>query len=130
MRKIESNGMLLAIVVKRDYSPGETSFITPPDATQQLGYIYRSKGGIIAPHIHNRVHREINTTSEVILIKKGRLKVDIYTAINEKLTEEVLEEGDLIIFYAGGHGFEALEDCILLEVKQGPYAGEEDKTRF
>lgn len=30
----------------------------------------------------------------------------------------------------GGHGFKMLEDSEIIEVKQGPYAGENDKVRF
>ena len=32
--------------------------------------------------------------------------------------------------YKGGHGFEVLEELEMIEVKQGPYAGDRDKTRF
>ena len=31
---------------------------------------------------------------------------------------------------AGGHGFEMLEPTEIIEVKQGPYSGDQDKTRF
>jgi len=31
---------------------------------------------------------------------------------------------------SGGHGFEVIEDIKMVEIKQGPYAGEKDKTRF
>ncbi len=31
---------------------------------------------------------------------------------------------------AGGHGFEMLEDAEIIEVQQGPYCGDKDKTRF
>jgi hypothetical protein len=30
----------------------------------------------------------------------------------------------------GGHGFEILEDCLFIEVKQGPFVEGEDKIRF
>ena len=36
----------------------------------------------------------------------------------------------VILLIAGGHGFEVLEDVEMIEVKQGPYVGEGDKTRF
>ena len=41
-----------------------------------------------------------------------------------------LETGDVILLSEGGHGFEILEETEMIEVKQGPYAGENDKTRF
>ena len=31
---------------------------------------------------------------------------------------------------SGGHGFKVLEDLEMFEIKQGPYAGDMDKTRF
>jgi hypothetical protein len=43
---------------------------------------------------------------------------------------ELLRAGDLIVFLAGGHGFRLLEDCVMLEIKQGPYSGVDEKTRF
>jgi hypothetical protein len=42
----------------------------------------------------------------------------------------VLETGDVILLVSGGHGFEMLEDSEMIEVKQGPYTGDSDKTRF
>jgi len=36
----------------------------------------------------------------------------------------------VILLASGGHGFEVLEDLEMIEVKQGPYAGDADKTRF
>ena len=31
---------------------------------------------------------------------------------------------------SGGHGFKVLEEVEMIEVKQGPYYGEQDKVRF
>ena len=42
----------------------------------------------------------------------------------------MLEAGDVILLISGGHGFVVLEDVQMIEVKQGPYSGDEDKTRF
>ena len=42
----------------------------------------------------------------------------------------MLQGGDVILLAEGGHGFEMLEDSEMVEVKQGPYAGDGDKTRF
>ena len=47
----------------------------------------------------------------------------------EKMVSE-LESGDVILLASGGHGFVCLEETEMYEVKQGPYAGEMDKTRF
>ena len=36
----------------------------------------------------------------------------------------------MILLSFGGHGFEMLEDSEIIEVKQGPFAGNIDKSRF
>jgi hypothetical protein len=46
------------------------------------------------------------------------------------LESRVLNQGDVVLLAYGGHGFEMLEDSEMIEVKQGPYAGEMDKIRF
>ena len=39
------------------------------------------------------------------------------------LCSRELEAGDIIFLCQGGHGFDALEDLEMIEVKQGPYSG-------
>ena len=41
-----------------------------------------------------------------------------------------MHAGDVILLVSGGHGFQALEEVEMIEVKQGPYTGEQDKRRF
>lgn len=120
----------LAIIVRRDFSDQGIHFFTPDEYSQQLAYMNHPSGKIIPPHIHNLVQREVFFTQEVLLIKKGRLRVDFYTQDRIYRESRILEMGDVILLAAGGHGFEVLEDLEMIEVKQGPYAGEEDKTRF
>ena len=87
-------------------------------------------GKIIEPHIHNPVVREVVYTQEVLLIKGGKLRVDFYNNQQVYLESRILEAGDVILLVAGGHGFEVLEEVEMIEVKQGPYLGEQDKIRF
>ena len=90
----------------------------------------RPKGYAIPPHVHNPVVREVQYTKEVLFIKSGRVRVDFYTDSQDYLESTILEKGDVILLAYGGHGFEMLETSEVLEVKQGPYAGDADKTRF
>jgi hypothetical protein len=69
-------------------------------------------------------------TKEVLFIKSGKLRVDFYTDAQVYLESKVLHTGDIILLAVGGHGFEMLEASEIIEVKQGPYAGDLDKTRF
>jgi mannose-6-phosphate isomerase-like protein (cupin superfamily) len=88
------------------------------------------KGKTIEPHVHNPVSREVHYTQEVLFIRKGRLRVDFYDEARNYLESRELGAGDVILLAGGGHGFEVLEEIEMIEVKQGPYAGDADKTRF
>jgi hypothetical protein len=127
---ITHNDKILAIIIRHNYSCQGINFFTPDDFSQQLAYMNHPKGKVIQPHIHNIVKREVLFTKEVLVIKKGKIRADFYTDEQEYICSNVLEAGDIILLAAGGHGFEILEDTEMYEIKQGPYAGENDKTRF
>ena len=62
------------------------------------------------------------------MIRKGRLRVDFYNSTSGQwLDSRTLEAGDVILLANGGHGFEVLDECEMIEIKQGPYLGDEDK---
>jgi hypothetical protein len=88
------------------------------------------KGKSIQRHYHNPVKREVHYTQEVLVIKRGKIKVDFYDKELNYLESRILAQGDIILLSDGGHGFEVLEDLEMFEVKQGPFAGDGDKTRF
>jgi len=127
---IRHKEQLLALILKSDYHAEGIKFFTPDDFTQQLGYMNRPKDYEIPPHVHNPVVREASYTKEVLIIKKGRVRVDFYTDKQEYLESRILNQGDIVLLAFGGHGFKMLEESEIVEVKQGPYAGEKDKTRF
>ena len=80
--------------------------------------------------MHNPVLREIQHTMEVLIVKRGKLRVDFYSCQQAYLESRTLEAGDFILLASGGHGFTALEDLEMIEVKQGPFVGGSDKIRF
>ncbi len=126
----DENDELLALVIGSRYEKDGVEFFTPGNFSQQLGYMYHQKGKVIPPHIHNRVNREIQLTQEVLFVRKGRVKVDFYNTKQTFVASTVLETGDVILLASGGHGFTMLEPTEMIEVKQGPYLGDRDKTRF
>ena len=87
----------------------------------------RPAGHKITPHVHNRVQREVNYTQEVLFIKKGKVKINFYDDAGNDIDTRILETGDVILLASGGHGFEMLGPTEIIEVKQGPFAGEQDK---
>ena len=130
VEQILDGQQLLAIIVSHRFNAKGIHFFTSNELSQQLAYMRHPSGKVIEPHVHNPVRREVHYTQEVLLIKRGRLRVDFYSESQVYLSSRVLEAGDVILLANGGHGFEALEEIEMIEVKQGPYAGDSDKTRF
>jgi len=130
IESITHEGRVLALVLRRDFRCDGIEFFTPPEFSQQLAYMNRPAGYRIAPHVHNEVRREVHLTNEVLFVRSGRVRVDFYDDARRFLRSTELRAGDVILLAEGGHGFEMLEDCEMIEVKQGPYAGDADKTRF
>lgn len=127
---IKKRDKLLAIILKDGYKCQGVDFITPDEYSQQLAYMHHPTGQIIGAHIHNVVHRNVVYTQEVLFIKRGKLRVDFYDDYKDYLESHILEAGDTILLTSGGHGFKVLEEVEMIEIKQGPYAGEQDKVRF
>ncbi len=130
IEQINFQDQVLAIIISADFSKPGIHFFTPDDFSQQLAYMKRPKGYGIDPHVHNAVPRSIEWTQEVLFIKSGKVRVDFYDQARVYLESRVLNAGDVILLAHGGHGFVMLEESEIIEVKQGPYAGEQDKTRF
>lgn len=126
----DSANTVLAIVVRNSFDKEGITFVTPDEYSQQLAYMHHPEGHVILPHIHNVVKREILYTKETLIIKKGKIRCDFYSDDKEYLKSITIETGDVLLLVSGGHGFECLEETIMLEIKQGPYAGEDDKIRF
>lgn len=130
IENVTHGNRILALLLRENYRADGINFFTPDDFSQQLAYMNRPEGYVIAPHVHNAVPREVQFTKEVLFIKSGKVRVDFYDDDQLYLESRILNQGDVILLAFGGHGFEMLEASEIIEVKQGPYAGEADKTRF
>ena len=130
LEEIKFENKLLAIILRSNFNKKGIKFFTPNDFSQQLGYMQRDKGYQIMPHVHNPVKRNVDYTKEVLFIKSGIVKVDFYNDNKVYLESRTLYSGDVILLAYGGHGFKMIEKSEIIEVKQGPYAGDSDKTHF
>lgn len=128
--QIIHNEQLLAMIVRASHKVQGVEFYTPNEFSQQVAAMGHPKGKVIHPHVHNSVPREVQFTKEVLIIKSGKLRVDFYDDQKNYLESRVLYPNDIILLARGGHGFEVLEDLQMVEIKQGPYAGDSDKERF
>tara|TARA_B100000886_G_C20059476_1_gene341125 strand:+ start:126 stop:494 length:369 start_codon:yes stop_codon:yes gene_type:complete len=121
---------MYAIVVRSEYRSNHIDFINDENDLLQVGYMSHKKNHKIIPHRHKDFERNINGTQEVLLIQEGRLKTNFFDEDNKEICSVILEKGDLILLLGGAHGFDVLEDLSMIEVKNGPYAGNHDKTKF
>lgn len=120
----------IALIIRAGFNEPGLHFFTPPNFSQQLAVMRHPAGKTLAPHVHSLVMRQVLYTQEVLLIRSGRVKVTLYASDRRELCSPVLVGGDLILLCGGGHAFEMLEETSMVEVKQGPYAGDGDKVRF
>lgn len=130
IEEVKKKNKLLAMIIRNNYVCEGVDFITPNEYSQQVAYMHHPTGKVIDAHVHNLVHRNVVMTQEVLLIKKGALRDDFYDEYEDYLESRNLYAGDIILLVSGGHGFRVLEEVEMIEVKQGPYAGEQDKKRF
>ncbi len=127
---ISYQGNLICMIVRAGPFPDATTFYTPSELPLQVGNIVYPAGSEIPRHTHAPVRHNITVTAEVLVVQRGRMILDLYADDRTLIGSREIAVGDVVVLVAGGHGFRLLEDSVLLEVKQGPYAGVQDKERF
>ncbi len=132
IERIVDQDQTLAIVIRgSDWEPG-LNFASSDEDYQQIGLWRYDKGTKLSQHIHLTNPRNVSHTQEVVFIKQGRVRANIYTEQRIFLKSIELQRGDLMVMLKGGHGYDILEDNTqVLEVKNGPFMGiEKDRERF
>ncbi len=130
IEKIMHESCLIAMILREISPPEGIEFYTADDSALQIGAMTLNTGFVIAPHVHRTVERIVSRTQEVLVVQKGKVRVDLYDDQKVYLESRIIEEGDVIFLSSGGHGFTIIEDAIMIEVKTGPFVGEHDKTRY
>ena len=131
IEKIKYKNKLFALIVSGNYRNKKgITFFTPDDTTQQFGYMKHKSGHIIKPHKHKKRITKILSTTEVIILLKGILRVDFYNQKQKYLFSKILRKKSIILLVHGGHGFKVIKDVEMIEFKQGPYNIEKDKVKF
>jgi len=123
---IEYNNERLAYIIRKSIKIDGKKFFGLADDFLQIGYMNLKKGDTLKPHIHKPQNKKITKNQEVLYIVSGKMKVNLYDRIPQKINEVILTDGDLIVLLSGVHGFEFLEDTKMIEVKQGPYTGRDN----
>jgi hypothetical protein len=130
IENITFQGKPLCLIIRVELRPDATTFLTPPDFNLQVGYIVHPAGHTIPRHVHLPVERHLTGTSEVLIVKEGRCELNVYNDARALVATRVLTEGDVMVMVGGGHEFRMQEDTVLLEIKQGPYPGVQEKEQF
>lgn len=130
IEKIQADDKPIAIIVRDGFSQPGVNFFSPFEFSQQLGLLVHPSGHEIKPHVHNLIARDVRVTQEVLYVIYGKIEISLYRENKEFLLSRILNQGDTVLLAYGGHGIKILEPSKLLEVKQGPYAGMEDKEFF
>ena len=126
----EADGLLLGYLIRASASAEQTTFVTEHDANLQVGFVVKPAGDEVIRHDHKPIERQIVGTAEVLIVRTGRGEVDIYDKHRSFVATRSIEKGDVLVLLEGGHAFRFAEQTVLLEVKQGPYPGVDEKERF
>jgi hypothetical protein len=130
VERISWKGIPLTYIIHASSAPNKTTFFTPPEFKQQVGFVVYPAGGEVKRHLHLPLERHLIGTSEVLIVREGHCLMDIYNDEYELVTTRELTAGDVMLMVGGGHGFRMLEDTIFLEIKQGPFLPVEEKEHF
>lgn len=127
---VRYEGQVVAGLISADHRPDGVEFVTPDEFSLQVAVMDRPKDYVIASHLHLPVERALTGTQEVLVVKSGELRADLYSETQDYLCSIICRKGDVLILNSGGHGFFATSDCLFVEVKQGPYVAQKDKEVF
>jgi len=129
---IQDKDKIIAIILRSGDFPEGLNFHNSNDDFVIVSTWNYPKGRKSSTHSHRIAERTTNLTQEMIYLKKGKVRAKFYSEDDKLLKEVILNEGDLIIILAGGHGFETLEDNTqVIEARNGPYLGiEKDKRNL
>ncbi len=130
VEKIQADGKPIAIIVRNEFKQPGVTFFSPFEFSQQLGILVHPPGHEVKAHVHNVIARDVRVTQEVLHIIEGKVEITLFTENKEYITSRLLTKGDTVLLAFGGHGIKIVEPSKILEVKQGPYAGKEDKEFF
>tara|TARA_Y100000992_G_C20992736_1_gene362719 strand:- start:180 stop:608 length:429 start_codon:yes stop_codon:yes gene_type:complete len=128
--QIRHKQTLYALIIKRKrkFIKKGVDFVTDKKDLLQVGFLNHKENHIIKSHIHLRKRRVVNYCTEVLIIEKGKVKIKFFNNKNIDIKKDkILNKGDVIILFEGGHGFKVIQKTQIIEVKQGPYVELKDK---
>jgi len=91
----------------------------------QVVALKHKKGAYLKAHMHRSRQRVTSRLQECLVVKKGRIKVDLYGPDKKFFRKLFLNSGQILILMNGGIGIHIVKDAEIFEFKNGPF--KEDK---
>jgi hypothetical protein len=123
MKKILYKNKLVGIFL-RTIKKGSLP-ITDGKEPLQMVTLKHLRGKYLLAHTHKPTPRYTKSMQECLIVKKGKIRIDLYGPDKKMFKKISMREGDSFLLMNGGYGIHFLEDAELLELKNGPFI--EDK---
>ena len=131
VERVDADGQLLGLFMRDvNTTPEATTFLTPDDANLQVGFVVKSASDSVLRHTHEPIERRTVGTAEVLIVERGSGEVDFFDSERHLVATRAFGAHDVLVLLSGGHGLRFFTDTVLLEVKQGPYPGHDEKSGF
>lgn len=121
--KVDNKKLLFSLIRLNNITENRAD-LSPNEEFLQVCAKKLKKNDIVKAHKHKFNNRNINLTQEAWVVIDGKIKADIYDVDDTYFETIILESGDCIVFFRGGHQLTCLtNDTIFFEFKNGPYLG-------
>lgn len=124
MEKIYYKNILVAIRISK-IKKGSLP-LTEAQEPLQLVTLKHPKGTYLRAHVHVPKERKTEKLQECLIVRYGKVRIDLYTSDKEFFKYIYLTSGQILILVNGGYGIHLVEKSELIEVKNGPFV--EDKV--
>jgi hypothetical protein len=122
VKNIFYNNILIGQVYDLNLVNG-VQFPTSSEQTFQFGFGVIDEDKTLVPHIHKRVERTIQTTSEFLYVVNGLMTIEIYSEDEMHVQTIYLSDNQAFLQHFGGHKITLQKGTKYFEIKQGPYYG-------
>jgi len=116
------NTLLVSVLDTRNMAPGRADAATA-DEILQVSAMSLKQGRRVNPHKHVATARQTIGTQESWVVLSGQVEVQLFDLDDTTVDTFVLEAGECMTTYRGGHTLEVLDDAVIVEIKNGPYYG-------
>jgi mannose-6-phosphate isomerase-like protein (cupin superfamily) len=129
IQEIKDGDNTIAIIYRRDIPADNVKFLTPETYPLQIGILDHKDGKFVEAHYHPHHKYNVVNTQEFLYVEKGTMDLVIYNADWEEKTKATLTQGDYALFVDCGHSVNFHPNTRVIEIKQGPYPGD-DKAKI